>query len=285
MAERREREQSFMDHLVELGIRLKNILLALIISSAIVSVIPAYPQLYPYVPLVTRVPAYIVSVVVPREVSGIDGRIYNVTIMPSSPFESLSLIFYAALLLGFLVSSPFIAREIWLFIEPALYPHEKRVVKKYAFLFALSFILGAAFGLYIVAPLIMRFMLSLYPLFAPEGYELIIRISVDEAASFGIQTAVAMGFMAEVPLIVYILLAYGIIDPSMITRETMKWVLLGSLIVGAIISPDPSGIGMLIIGLSLYIPLHLAVKLGKRSYYKRRVSISDLSRHVEVEMH
>ena len=281
-----EAGETLKEHLVELEIRLRNIIIALLVASAVVSVIPARPSLFPYIPLVARVPAYIVSVVVPKQVTGIDGKVYNVTIMPSSPFESLSLLFYAALLLGFIAASPFIAREVWLFIKPALYPHEQRIVKKYAFLFFLSFLAGSFFGLYIVAPLIMRFMLSLYPYFAPEGYELIIRVSVDEAASFGIEMAIAMGLMAEIPIIVYILLAYGIIDPEMISRDTMKWILVGSLVLGAIISPDPSGIGMLIIGFSIYLPLHIAIMQGKKAYYKRRSENmskeSNISRVIDV---
>ncbi len=265
----RGKEATITEHLVELAVRLRRIIIALLIASVVVSALPAEPSLSPYVPLAARLPAMLVEIVVPKTVRSIDGRIFNVTIMPASPFESLDIMMKAAILLGVIGALPVIAREVWAYIEPALYPHEKAFIKRFFALFLLLFAVGVVFGLFLVAPLIMRFMLSLYPYFAPEGYELIIRVSLDEAISFAVGMAVTFGLLFEIPLIIYYLLAYGIVSPSTFEGDALKYAFLAMLVIGAIISPDPSGIGMLVIAVILYIPFYLAVKLGKKSHEKR----------------
>ncbi|MET1101629.1 MAG: twin-arginine translocase subunit TatC [Pyrodictiaceae archaeon] len=269
----KDREAPLQEHLTELAIRLRRILIAIGLSAAILSALPAGFNGPVYVPLISKLPALLVSITVPKQIKTLDGKVYNVTIMPSGAFESLSILFYAAILMGVIGASPVIAREIWGFIEPALYPHEKRFVKRYVPLFVISFIAGSMLGIFLAAPLIMRLTLSLYPYFVPQGYPVIIKVGIDEAVSFAIEMAIAMGLIAESPIIAYLLLAYGIIDPGMIGKDTMKYIFLGSMVLGAIISPDPSGIGMIVIGLSIYLPLHIAIKLGIKAYHRRKEEI------------
>ncbi len=277
------RESPLWEHVRELVVRLRRIVVAVLVSAAILSIIPVGLvdalrtfSLEPlmteegYVPLVIVVPKAIVSVVVPRSIM-VFGRTYNVTIMPVSPSESFDVLFYTVLLLGFLGASPVVAHEVWAYIRPALYPHEVKVVKRAVVVSFILFCIGAYMGLFVAAPWFMRITLLVYPYFIPEGYPAILRVSVTEAMKLGVLTALAMGLVLQAPPVVYYLLALGVVDPSMFRGETMKLAFVASLLVGAAISPDPTGLGMLAIALTLYIPFYIAVKLGIRANRKRRM--------------
>ncbi len=264
-----DKEAPITEHLAELAYRLRRILLALAVASVAASLLPSNFSLTSYKPLITSLPSAIVELVVPQNITSLDGRTFTVKIMPASPFESFDIMAKTALLLGVLTALPFIAREVWAYIEPALYPHEKALIKKFVGAFTALFIAGAAFGLFIVAPWIMKFMLSLYPIFTPPEYELLIPVGVDEALSFAVGLAIVFGLLFEAPLIVYVLLAYGIVEPEAFSEKTMKAIFVALLVVAAIISPDPSGLTMLLLAAALYLPVYIAVKLGIRAYTAR----------------
>ncbi|HIQ55549.1 MAG TPA: hypothetical protein EYH59_02550 [Pyrodictium sp.] len=265
-----EYEAPFWEHVVELSVRLRRIVCAILISSIVLSVLPANWDFSSgaYVPLISHFPSLIIQTVLPKQV-GLFGRTYNVVIMPESPFETFQIILLSALLLGSIGASPIIAREVWAYLEPALYPHEKKMVKKLVVISVSLFLFGIWLAVYIVTPWTLRITLSIYPFFVPQGYEAIIRVSVSDVVTLTIELALALGVVLQTPLIMYYLLAGGILDPSMFSRESMKIAFVVMLFVGAIISPDPSGLGMIVIALLLYLPFYIAVKLGEKAYYKR----------------
>ncbi len=267
-----DREASIWEHIEELAIRLRRIVIAFFVSAMVLSILPAGRGQFLYVPLIAKVPELIFRHVVPLRFEAFNGKTYTVTVMPTESSESIDILAQTLFLLGFIGASPIIAKEIWEYIEPALYPHEKAFAKKYIALFILAFVFGVFFGIYLVAPLIELMFLKLYPLYVPLGYPYVPRVSVAEIVSFALKLGLAFGALFELPIVVYLLLAYGIVDPDLFNKDTMKYIFLGTMIIGAIISPDPSGLGMLIIGLSLYAPLHFAVKLGKKRAIERKVA-------------
>ncbi len=232
------------------------------------------PLPYEYwTPLVVKIPQLIVALVIPREVY-IAGKTYRIVLMPADAFEVFKITLTTAIFIGLVLASPVIVKEIWGYVEPALYPHEKRAIKRYAAAFFGLFIFGVLFALFVIAPLIYRITLSLYPFFVPNGYSMLIRVSVAEVVEFTLELAAATGLLFEIPLILYILLVHEIISIETIERN-MKYVFLASMILGAIISPDPSGIGMLVIGFTVYLPIHIAVKLAKKKLEKKREARSE----------
>ncbi len=221
-----------------------------------------------WTPLVVKLPEMLVALIVPKYVYAM-GKRYPVYIMPADTFEAFQIILYSALLLGVILASPIIVREVWAYVEPALYPHEKRLVKRYGVAFLLLFLGGVALALFIIAPLAYRVTLMLYPYFAPQGYQVIIRVSIAEVLQFAVQLALATGLIFETPLIIYILVTHGVIEPETVERN-LKYIFLAAMIAGAILSPDPSGLGMIIIGLTLYAPIHVATWLAARKVRKMR---------------
>jgi sec-independent protein translocase protein TatC len=250
--------------------RLRRIAIAFLISALVLSLIPAGSGGFLYIPLAARLPSLILQLTVPSQIKTFNGKVYNVTIIPSTEFESIEIIAEGIMLLGLVGTAPVAAKEIWAYVEPALYPHEKKFAKKFMILFVLAFISGVFFALFIAAPLIVRFMLKLYPPLVPRGYQFLLMVRISSIVDFVLKLAIAFGLLFEVPIVIYLLLAYGIIDPDRFNSTTMKYIFLASMFVGAVLSPDPSGMGMVLIGLSLYLPLHFAVKLGKKKALERR---------------
>ncbi|HIP66100.1 MAG TPA: hypothetical protein EYH08_06225 [Pyrodictium sp.] len=279
----REREAPLWDHIVELSIRLRRIVCAVLISSVVLSVLPANWNFNSgvYVPLVSYFPSLIIQTVLPKQV-GLFGKTYNVVIMPESPFETFQIIFLSALLLGLVGASPIVAREVWAYLEPALYPHEKKMIKKLVVVSVGLFLFGVWLAVYIVAPWTLKITLSLYPFFVPQGYEAIIRVSVSDVVILTIELALALGIVFQVPLIMYYLLAGGILDPSIFSKDSMKIAFVVMLFIGAVISPDPSGLGMIAIAILLYLPFYIAVKLGEKAYYKR--VLRELVKEEEIDV-
>jgi len=268
----RDKEATIWEHLEELIIRLRRIVIAFIIATAILSALPAgFEGGKLYTPLITVFPRIIFRRVIPPHITAFNGKTYTVVVMPGSEFESIEILSYSAALLGMIGAAPIAAKEIWEYIEPALYPHEKQFMKRYVALFTAAFIAGVIFAINIVAPLIYLMMYKLYPLFVPNGYTTLIKVEISRVVLFTLELALAFGLLFEIPIVIYLLLAHGILDPDIFTPTMMKYIFLGAMIVGAIISPDPSGLGMTLIGLSLYLPLHIAVHFGKKRAMERKV--------------
>ena len=266
-----DKEATIWEHLEELIIRLRRIVIAFIIATAILSALPAgFGGGKLYTPLITIFPRIIFRRVIPPQITAFNGKTYKVVVMPGSEFESIEILSYSAALLGMIGAAPIAAKEIWEYIEPALYPHEKQFMKRYVALFTIAFILGVIFAINVVAPLIYLMMYKLYPLFVPNGYTTLIKVEISRVVLFTLELALAFGLLFEIPIVIYLLLAHGILDPDIFTPTMMKYIFLGAMIVGAIISPDPSGLGMTLIGLSLYLPLHIAVHLGKKRAIERK---------------
>lgn len=272
------KEATIWEHLEELALRLRRSVIIFLVATAIVSLVPANlvgsgssssDWFGFYKPLILELPIIVFKHMVPPTIQAFDGRTYTVYVIPARGFESVEVIAISAILLGFIASSPFIARELWLYIEPALYPHEKKFAKTYGFLFVASFIFGVAIAYFLIAPMIYRMLLKLYPLIVSEEYSLFLALRVSEVVSFVVKISIAMGLFFEAPVVIYLLLSRGIIDPDMFGENTIKYLFLGVMILAAIISPDPSGLGMLSIGLILYLPLYTAIVLGKKRARER----------------
>ncbi|MCE4612657.1 MAG: twin-arginine translocase subunit TatC [Desulfurococcales archaeon] len=261
----RDVEADFWSHVEELAYRLRRIAIALVISSVVVSGLPV--SIDPYVPAVKVVPNLILENLVPEQIT-FRGETYEIRLASFSPFAGFNILFKSTLLLGLLASSPFIAREIFAFIRPALYPHEEAVLKKMAAASTLLFMLGILVAYFVVIPLAFKALFLMTLIAAGEG-ELVAISDVERLFSMAIGIMVASGIMFEIPLVIYLLLSRGILEPRHFSGDNMKYALVASLILGAIISPDPTGMGMLMLGLPYYALLHVAVLVGKRSYRKR----------------
>lgn len=146
--------------------------------------------------------------------------------------------FFAAIgtvaVVGLIVGTPVLIYQLWAFIEPGLYPHEKSRIR-FVSVFATSFfMLGASFGYLIITPLAVNFF---------AGFEISPTISneFDITRYFGLITmwSFGAGLLFELPVVVYFLSKMGLVTPALL-RRSRKYAVVGILVVAAFLTPpDP----------------------------------------------
>lgn len=153
------------------------------------------------------------------------GRQLTVTtaIEPFSLYVKVSL--YAALCL----SIPFILWQVWAFISPGLYPHERGYALPFVLLSSISFIAGAAFAYYIIFPPAAAYLLGL-------GGDFKLLINATTYFDFILLIMLGMGLVFQMPAITYVLARIGLVTAGFLLRA-WKIALIVILIVAAVVSP------------------------------------------------
>ena len=133
--------------------------------------------------------------------------------------------FYAAIAFAL----PLLLWQIWMFISPALYKHERRYVWPFVGLSTISFVLGAAFAYYILFPPAARYLLGV-------GHEFKLFLKASDYLDFITIVMLAMGLIFQMPAITYVLARIGLVTAGLMIR-TWKISLIVILIVAAVVSP------------------------------------------------
>ncbi len=151
--------------------------------------------------------------------------IVTTAIEPFTLYVTVSL--YAAIAL----SIPFLLWQIWGFISPALYKHERSYVTPFIALSSISFVLGAAFAYYILFPPAAKYLLGIGSDF---------RLFLKASDYFDLITIIilAMGLIFQMPAIAYVLARIGIISAGLLIKS-WKIAIIVILVVAAVASPTP----------------------------------------------
>lgn len=143
--------------------------------------------------------------------------------------ESFTLYVTVSLYTAIAVSVPFLLWQIWGFIAPALYKHERRYVTPFIGLSTISFVIGAAFAYYILFPPAMSYLLGL-----GQDFNLMLRAS--DYFDFITLIMLAMGLIFQMPAITYVLSRIGIVSARFLI-DAWKYAIVIILIIAAIVSP------------------------------------------------
>jgi sec-independent protein translocase protein TatC len=155
---------------------------------------------------------------------GMEDRLVIHTAMePFALYLKVSL--YAALCL----SVPFLLWQIWAFISPGLYPHERGYALPFVLMSSVSFVIGAAFAYYVIFPPAVSYLLGL-----GQGFRLFLNAS--DYFDFIIIVMLAMGVVFQMPAITYVLSRIGIVDAAMLVRH-WRISLIVILVAAAVLSP------------------------------------------------
>jgi sec-independent protein translocase protein TatC len=156
--------------------------------------------------------------------SGINDKLIVTTALePFSLYVKVSL--YAAVC----VSVPFLLWQIWAFVSPGLYPHERAYVTPFITLSSISFVLGAAFAYYVIFPPAAKYLLGL-------GTDFRLLLKADDYFDFIIIVMLGMGVVFQMPAITYVLARIGLITARLMVR-VWKTALIVILIAAAVLSP------------------------------------------------
>jgi len=180
---------------------------------------------------------------VPQPYAGVsDKLIVTSALEPFSLYVKVSL--YAAICL----SVPFLLFQIWAFVAPGLYPHERAYITPFIALSSISFILGAAFAYKIIFPPAARYLLGL-------GQDFRLLLKADDYFDFIIIVMLGMGVVFQMPAVTYVLARIGLITAGFLLR-IWKTAVIVILIAAAVLSPTSDIPNMLLFAapmLVLYI--------------------------------
>jgi len=135
-------------------------------------------------------------------------------------------------LAGLLVSMPVIFWQVWSFVAPGLYQHEKRYVLPFVVASSLCFGIGAFFGYQYVFPMAFKVLIE----FGTHSGDLSAMLSMGSYLSLSSKLLLAFGLVFELPVVIFFLARMGIVDHTMLARNR-KFALLAAFLIGAILTP------------------------------------------------
>jgi Tat protein translocase TatC len=168
-----------------------------------------------------------------------------------SPTEPLMITLKLGFIVGLVLASPVILWQLWAFLSPALYEKEKKTLVPALFVGLGLFLGGAALSFIFVVPQALRVLLN----FQKGSFNPM--ITFDAYFSFVIQLMLALGISFELPLLMIILAALGILRTPMLNK-IRPYAVVGSFVAGAILSPGADVLSMFM----LTIPLLLLYEIG-----------------------
>jgi len=237
-----DNEQPFMSHLVELRDRLLRCVMVVLV--VMVALLPFANDLYTFIaePLLKHLPAG--TSMIATEVA--------------SPFLTP---FKLALVLAIFASLPFIFYQIWAFVAPGLYQHERRMVLPLVVSSTFLFYLGMVFAYFVVFPLVFGFFTST----APEGVAVMTDIA--RYLDFVLKLFFAFGVAFEVPIATIVLVSMGVTTPEALVAKR-PYVIIIAFVVGMLLTP-PDVISQTLLALPMWVLFEIGIFFS-RAIVRRR---------------
>ncbi|HEY0179701.1 MAG TPA: twin-arginine translocase subunit TatC [Dokdonella sp.] len=231
-----DREQSFISHLIELRERLLKAVAAVLIVLA--ALIPFANRLYGWLalPLIERLP---------------HGGTMIATEVASPFLTPVKLAFFVALF----IAIPFVLYQLWAFVAPGLYRHERRLAVPILVSAVVLFYVGCAFAYFLVLPAVFAFMTSV----APTGVA--VMPDIGRYLDFVLVLFLAFGLCFEVPVALVILAALGIVTPAQLAASR-RYAVVGSFVVAAVLTP-PDVLSQTMLAIPMCVLYELGI-LGAR---------------------
>jgi sec-independent protein translocase protein TatC len=227
-------QEGFLSHLIELRSRVMKAGAAVLVLFVVVAFIwPTHQTLYTWF-------AEPMLAALPQGGQMIATDVVGVFLVPIK----------VAALAAFVLALPVVLYQVWAFVAPGLYIHEKKLVLPLVIASFLLFLVGMGFAYYLVFPVVFKFMSSI----APEGVAWM--TDIEKYFDFALMTFMAFGLTFEVPVVVIVLVRAGIVSVDAL-RRARPYVVVGAFVVGAIFTP-PDVISQIL----LAVPLCLLYELG-----------------------
>lgn len=229
--EQDEKEQTLMDHLIELRDRLLHMVLAILI---------VFISLFAFSEDIFTIAAQPLLNLMPEGTSMIATGVTSPFLVP----------FKLVLLLSVLLTIPYLLHQIWAFIAPGLYLHEKRMATPLLISSVILFYCGIAFAYFVIFPILFGFFIGI----APEGVA--VMTDIGQYLDFIIAIFLAFGIAFEVPVATFILIAAGVTTADKL-GEKRPYIIIGAFVIGMFLTP-PDVISQSL----LAVPIWLLFELG-----------------------
>ncbi len=218
--------ESFVSHLIELRNRLLKVVVGMLVI--FLGLFPFANKVYSLLaaPMLDRLP---------------EGTQMIATAVVTPFFVPMKV----AMMAAFVISLPHTLYQLWMFVAPGLYAHEKKMMLPAIAVGSLLFLSGMAFAYFFVFPVVFSFILAT----APEGVSVMTDIA--EYLDFVMTLFLAFGFAFEVPIAVVIAARFGWVSVAQL-KEARSYVIVGAFVIAAILTP-PDIISQFMLAVPLWV--------------------------------
>jgi sec-independent protein translocase protein TatC len=220
-------QMTFFEHLVELRKRIINSLVSILIGAMIG----------------WFVAPHFVNMMVRPMVNALNSAHLDPKLVYSHPAGYLNLLITVSIYLGIVIASPWVLYQIWLFVAPALYKHERSAITGFLFSTVFLFLAGIAFGYFISLPYVLKFLISFQGPVVPL-------INIDEYFDLILLILLGLGLVFELPILIFFLSLFGIVTPQFLLKN-FRYALLVIAILAAVLTPTPDATTMVLFMLVL----------------------------------
>jgi sec-independent protein translocase protein TatC len=204
-------QETFLSHLIELRSRLVH---------SIVAVVIVLVALFPWAKDIYSVLARPLLKVLPQGSTMIATDVTGTFLVPLK----------VTLMAAFLIALPYVLYQMWAFVAPGLYQHEKRLAVPVIVSSVFFFALGMCFAYFVVFPVAFGFFAG----YTPSGVQMM--TDIDKYLSFVLTMFIAFGITFEVPVVVVVLVRLGVVELKKL-QAIRGYVIVGAFVVGAIFTP------------------------------------------------
>lgn len=180
----------------------------------------------------------------------------------TNPVDPFNMYLKVGFLAGLFIASPFILYQVWAFIAPGLYRHEKRYVLPFMFSTVGLFLAGGAFGYRMVYPAALDFLIGYGAQFQPM-------ITIHEYTNLFLTVVMGMGIIFEMPILIFFLALLGIVSAGWMWRN-LRYSILVIFVIAAIVTPTTDILNMCIFAAPMVALYVLSIAVAWLVHPKRR---------------
>ncbi len=178
------------------------------------------------------------------------------------PSDLFDIVMNASIAIGLVVASPVIVWQIWGFLSPALYGHEKKLVIPMLVGAALLFFAGMTLAYVYVLPVTFAFLLGF------QSASVKAMLTVHELSGFVISMCLAFGVVFEMPIVILLLTTIGIVKPQFLSKFR-RHAFVGCIIAAALITPGQDPTSLALLTAPLYLLYELSIGLSRLVFSRR----------------
>jgi sec-independent protein translocase protein TatC len=177
------------------------------------------------------------------------------------PSDIMWIYFMLATVVAVAGTIPILALQIWLFVRPALRPVERRITLSYVPALFFLFIIGLAFGYFVIFPMVLDFLVNM-------GKDMFVtNFTAERYFSFIMNMTLPFGVLFELPVVVMFLTSLGIINPFVLSK-IRKYAYFVLIIIAIVITP-PDFMSDFVVTVPLLLLYEISINLSKFVYRKR----------------
>ena len=179
----------------------------------------------------------------------------------TSPLGPVQLYITVGLYLGFVLASPFVLHQVWLFLAPGLYRNERRAVITFLCSSVLLFLAGTAFGYFILLPMTLQFLVSI-----PGPFTAM--ISINDYFDMILVILLGLGVVFQLPILVFFLTLFHIVTPAFLWNN-FRYAVLVIAILAAVVTPTTDILTLMIFMAPMLILYLLSIGVSAAVVSKR----------------